>query len=425
MDYQKFISAKSQQRNPSPIRALGKYMFEEGMISLGAGHPNPSTFPYAGMVLKLKNGEEIEVDSALFQRSLSYDLTSGLPQLNSWLRQLQTLEHNPPVDFTLSIGSGSQDILSKALEMFIEPGAALLVEDPTYAGILNFLKSQPCDLVGIATDAHGLIPEALEKILKNWPESNPTGKKDQPRPQVLYTIPCGGNPTGASATFERKQKIYEICRTYDILIVEDDPYYYLQFASPRIASYLSIDVDGRVLRFDSMSKILSSGVRLGWVTGPAALVERIDLHTMSTNLQPAGVSQVMAYELLNKWGHEGFFEHIRQVSNFYREKLEEFRKYLDKRMTGYAEWSIPECGMFVWLKLLGGVTDSFELIMNQALKKKVIAVPGMVFLPAGEKTPYIRLSFSNVSPENMNEALRRLAEVVQEEADRNGVAIQS
>lgn len=116
----------------------------------------------------------------------------------------------------------------QALEMFAEPGSALLVEEPTYTGALSFLQTQPCDLVPVATDKEGIVPEALEEILANWPNSNPTGKKDQPRPQVIYTVPIGGNPTGVSATLERKKKTYAICQKYDVLILEDDPYYYLQ-----------------------------------------------------------------------------------------------------------------------------------------------------------------------------------------------------
>jgi DNA-binding transcriptional MocR family regulator len=159
--------------------------------------------------------------------------------------------------------------------MVIDPGTPILVEDPSYTGALAFLKTQPCKLIGVATDAYGLIPEALDEVLSKWTD----GKK----PNVLYTIPCGGNPTGATATLERKQKVYAVCQKHDLLILEDDPYYYLQFTS-RVPSYFSMDQDARVLRFDSMSKVLSSGLRIGWVTGPAELVRRIDLHTMVINL---------------------------------------------------------------------------------------------------------------------------------------------
>ncbi|KAI8078662.1 pyridoxal phosphate-dependent transferase [Halteromyces radiatus] len=416
MDYSKFISEHSKARNPSSIRALMPYVNRKDIISLGAGQPNPATFPFASMTVTLKNGDVMEMDPELFQRCLSYDATAGLQPLQDWLRELQKIEHQPTVEFDVAIGAGSQDLLTKGLEMMINPGDAVLVEDPSYTGALAFLDTQPCDVVGVPTDTSGMIPEAFESLLANWPASNPHGKKDQPRPKVLYTTPTGGNPSGVTISEERRKQMYDICHKYDIMILEDDAYYYLQFGNKRVPSYFSMDVDGRVLRCDSMSKILSSGLRIGWVTGPKVMIERINMHTMASNLQPSGVSQLLAFELLQKWGHDGFMEHVGKVSDFYREKRDLFVDSLNKYMKGRAEWVIPEAGMFVWVKLLGGITDSFDLVMNKALKRRVLAIPGVAFKPMGDKTPYIRLSFSNVVKEDMDEALRRLAEVIDEEA---------
>ncbi|KAI8344715.1 pyridoxal phosphate-dependent transferase [Chlamydoabsidia padenii] len=411
MDYSYFISEHSKARNPSSIRALMPYMNRKDIISLGAGQPNPATFPFAAMTITLKNGDVMEMDPELFQRCLSYDATAGLQQLQDWLKELQRIEHHPSVDFDLAIGSGSQDLLTKGLEMMINPGDYVLVEDPAYTGALAFLESQHCNVVGTKTDQGGMIPQAFEDLLATWPS-------DKPRPKVLYCHPTAGNPTGISISEDRKRQIYAICQKYNLMILEDDAYYYLQFGNKRIPSYFSMDVDGRVLRCDSMSKILSSGLRLGWVTGPKVLIERMNMHTMVTNLQPSGIPQLMTYELLNKWGHEGFLNHVGEVSHFYEQKRDLFVASLDKYMTGRAEWVVPEAGMFVWLKLLNGITDSFDLVMNKALKKRVVAIPGDAFMPMGNKTPYIRVSYSNVDKDQMDEALRRLAEVIDEEAQQ-------
>lgn len=307
--------------------------------------------------------------------------------------------------------------------MMINEGDSILVENPTYTGALSFLETLNCDLADIATDEFGIIPEALEKMLANWPESNPSGKKNQPRPHCLYTIPSGGNPTGVSATLERKKAVYKICSKYDILILEDDAYYFLQFTKNRTPSFFSMDVDGRVLRCDSMSKILSSGLRLGWISGPEPLIDRINMHTMVTNLQPSGIPQAMTYGLLEKWGHQGFLDHVTRVADFYAEKRNEFVECLDRRMKGRATWSVPNAGMFVWLRLLGGITDSYDLIMTKALKENVLAIPGLAFMPQKNVNNYVRVSYSNVTKENMDEALRRLANVIDKEAAKNGVAI--
>ncbi|KAI8384034.1 pyridoxal phosphate-dependent transferase [Blakeslea trispora] len=424
MDYSKHISEASKARNPSAIRALMPYMNRKDIISLGAGQPNPATFPFASMSITLKTGEHIQLDDDLFNRALSYDLTAGQPGLNAWLCELQRLEHRPPVEFDLSIGAGSQDLLTKALEMMTNPGEALLVENPTYTGALSFLDNLDCTLADVATDDLGIVPESLEAMLANWPESNPTRNKNQPRPHCLYTIPSGGNPTGVTASLERKKAVYAICSKYDIMILEDDAYYYLQFDT-RIPSYLSLDTDGRVLRCDSMSKILSSGLRLGWITGPKPLIERINMHTMVTNLQPSGVPQAMVYALLETWGHSGFFAHVDRVADFYREKRDQFCECLTRHLKGRAEWAMPTAGMFVWLKLLGGIEDSYDLVMNKVIKENVLAIPGLAFMPQKNKNPYVRVSFSNVTKEDMDEALRRLASVIDKEAELNGAKIEA
>lgn len=184
--------------------------------------------------------------------------------------------------------------------MLISPGDNVLFESPGYVGVIAFLRHQPCNLVGndlslplfvhvkmrlcsllilyswslsldVNLDSNGIVPSKLREQLDNWPA-------DKRKPKLLYTVPVGGNPTGVSQTLERKKEIYDIARQHDLLILEDDPYFYLQFGD-KIPSYFSMDVDGRVLRFDSMSKILSSGLRVGWATGPVELINVMNLVT--------------------------------------------------------------------------------------------------------------------------------------------------
>ena len=186
-------------------------------------------------------------------------------------------------------------------------------------------------------DAH-----VLSKILREWP-------KDTPRPKILYTVPIGGNPTGISTTLERKKQIYALAQEFNLLILEDDPYYYLQFDSKRISSYFSMDVDQRVLRFDSFSKILSAGARIGWVSGPKELIERIVLHGQASNLHPSGISQTFLFALLNQWGHSGFLQHTVSVSEFYKSKRDAFITSAERHLTGLCEWTVPSAGIFYYL----------------------------------------------------------------------------
>ncbi|KAG0321982.1 hypothetical protein BGZ99_003566 [Dissophora globulifera] len=395
--------------NSFTVRRLIPLTKIPGMISLGAGAPNPGLFPFEGINITLKTGESLQVDSTVLEESLTYGPSDGIPQLNSWLKELQRLQHAPPRDFAVAIGTGSQDLVTKGLQMLISDGDNVLFESPGYVGVIGFLRSQPCNLIDVDLDLHGVIPSRLREQLDNWPA-------DKRKPKMLYTVPVGGNPTGVSQTLERKKEIYEIARQHDLLILEDDPYYYLQYGE-KIPSYLSFDVDGRVLRFDSMSKILSSGLRVGWATGPAELINVMNLVTQTSNLQPSSIAQAITYTLVQSWGHQGFYEHTLKVARFYKERCQLFCKYARKHLEGLAEWVEPNAGMFVWF-YLNGIKDSSDLIMNKAVEKKVLLVPGIDFFCHPEESgpsKFVRASFSNVTEEDMDQGLERLASLLREQ----------
>ncbi|KAJ3036715.1 hypothetical protein HDV00_002427 [Rhizophlyctis rosea] len=405
--YERFFSQRSAARKPSAIRSLQKFLSVPGMISLGGGNPNPGTFPYKSMTYTLQNGDVVNVSDADMQKALQYSPTNGLPDFVAWLKSLQIAEHKPAYeDFEICVGNGSQDVLTKAFEMLLSEGDYLLIESPAYVGSLAFLKPFGIKFAEVALDAEGLNPNALEKVLAEWPTP-------ETRPKVLYTVPTGGNPTGISTTLERKKRVYEIAKKYDIIILEDDPYYYLQFGASRTPSYFSFDDDRRVLRFDSLSKILSAGVRIGWVTGPAPLVDRIVLHGQATNLHPSGLSQILVYSLLQKWKIEGFLSHADSVAKFYLTKRDVFLESATRHLSGLAKWTAPDAGMFFWIHLLR-IADSSSLITQKAMAKKVLLVPGFEFFPNPRTTPYVRASFSTASPQEIDEALARLGELIRE-----------
>ncbi|TPX65016.1 hypothetical protein CcCBS67573_g08246 [Chytriomyces confervae] len=407
MDYQAFIAPLSKRRQPSAIRSLMPLMAQPGMISLGGGNPHPGTFPFVGMSIQLRSGETLTLDEQEVATGLQYSPTNGLPRLVDWLRKLQTTEHKPPVEFDVCVGNGSQDVLTKAFDMLLTSEDTLLCESPAYVGSLSFLRPLGCKFAEVSSDAEGLQPKELERVLAEWKDS-------ATRPRVLYSVPIGGNPTGCSTTLERKKEIYEIARKYNLLIMEDDPYYYLQFGETRTPSYFSMDVDGRVLRFDSFSKILSAGVRVGWVTGPKPLIERITLHSQASILHASGMSQLMVQKVLEHWGIEGFLKHTDAVSGFYKSKSQFFIECAKKHLTGLAEWVEPNAGMFVWIKL-SGISDSSSLIKMKAVEKKVLLVPGFEFFPNPKVTPYVRASFSTATYEEIDLALARLADLIRSE----------
>jgi len=252
-----------------------------------------------------------------------------------------------------------------------------------------------------------LCPDAFSKAVEASKRNGPENKR-----RVLYVIPTAQNPSGSTLSNERRKKVYEIARTNNMIIMEDDPYYFLHPNRNQVTSFLSMDTDGRVLRFDSMSKLISSGMRVGFVTGPKELMEKINFHIQATNLHNSGISQVLMYKLLTHWGVDGMDDHAQNAAQFYCNRRDILLSAANTHLNGLAEWVAPEAGMFLWIKLLNGVSDTKGLIEDKAAKANVLFVPGQSFCPMGEKSPYVRASYSTATDHDIHVAMERLAALI-------------
>ncbi|KXN86754.1 Kynurenine/alpha-aminoadipate aminotransferase, mitochondrial [Leucoagaricus sp. SymC.cos] len=434
--YVSFLSQNAKERKLSPIRSLLPLEKTPGIISLLAGKPNPTMFPITSLSFTARSPHSSsptdEVSYSLtgdeLAQGLQYGDTAGIEPLKDWLYGLQEYSHGRKrgEGWSIHVGSGSQDMIYKAVQVLVDDGDPVLIESPVYAyvspstssvltksrpgfplnsGVIPMFQTLHCELLEIETDAEGISTSSLRAKLENWP--------------------YGCNPTGMTATLERRVEALKIAREHDLIILEDDPYYYLYYGTaPRPPSYFSLEKEvlpetGRVLRFDSFSKILSAGIRVGFASGPEALLKSIERHTATLNLQTPTFTQFIVYRILDSWGYDGFKVHTGRVSAFYREKRDVFQAAMEKYLAGYAEWVKPEAGMFFWFKLNlnsnvsdedGG--DSEFAIRTTAFENGVLALPGKVFLPNGNKTAYVRASFSLSPPEDVYEALKRLATAI-------------
>lgn len=412
VDYGSYLSEIARARRPSPLRELYPLLKIPGMISLGGGMPHPSTFPVSGLQFSLKGvSAPIKLTAAEIDTAFQYTLTQGLPELTAQLKTLLHHTHHSPQQSEVIVTNGSQEALAYAFEMLLNPfgRSSLLIEAATYAGSLEMLEPLGVNLVSVDIDSDGMIPQHLADILATWHEKFPS----KPKPRVLYTIPTGSNPCGYTQPLTRRRQIYEIAREHQLIILEDDPYYYLQFSRP-VPSYYSFDLDGRVLRFDSFSKILSAGFRLGFVTGPAELLANMLHHVGARVCHSSNVTQMIAAKVLANMGLSGFDAHVRETKDFYRKQSEHMLRAAHKHLTGLAEFNTPNSGMFMWIKVKG-IEDSFHLINEHAVASKVLLLPGRSFLPRdGKPTAYVRASYSVATPEMMDEALHRLALIIRQ-----------
>ncbi|KAG8821443.1 hypothetical protein FRC17_009826 [Serendipita sp. 399] len=438
--YSDFLSILSKSRLPSAIRTLLPYEDRPNMLSLLAGKPNPALFPITALSVTVRSpidsssSTQLTIDGKMLEDALQYGPTQGVPQAHKWFVGLQEVAHNRPAtggEWGLSVGNGSQDLIYKAFAALVNPGDPVLVEAPVYAGVIPLLAANHASSIEIETDQNGVSVSSMREVLESWPANTP-------KPKLFYTVPYGCNPSGVTTTLERRLEVLKLAHEHNFIILEDDPYYYLYFGdTPRPPSYFELEGQqgqqgrdsgipvGRVLRFDSFSKILSAGMRLGLVTGPRPLVEAINMHSATSNLQPSSTTQIIAYTLFNSWGYDMFFAHTRLVSEFYRQKRDVFASALDRHLKGLAEWTLPEAGMFFWIKLYvppssntsNGAQDAKEgdsekLIREKALEAGVLALPGKSFFVKARTTPYVRTAFSLLDENEVDEALRRLAVVV-------------
>lgn len=440
-DYGPYLSSVSARREPSAIRRLAPLLSRPGMVSLGGGMPNPDLFPFASMnfgvtdpttVQEGGDGEgkelRIELSDDELRSALQYSPTPGLPALVKELRELQRREHaiDVPGDersgrYDVTVTSGSQDGLTKAFEMLLDPTSddELFVECPTYSGALAFLRPFGVEMTPVDSDGSGLVPESLSEALAESDARNDESGSRKKR-KVLYVIPTAQNPSGSTLPNDRRERIYELASEHDMIVLEDDPYWFLHPERKSLKSFLSLDVDGRVMRFDSSSKLLSSGMRIGFVTGPKPLMERLNFHVQATNLHTSGLSQIATAKLLEAWKAEGFDQHARRVAKFYDGRRDVLVSAAERHLKRLASWTIPEAGMFLWIRLDDAIVDAKALIEEKAAAANVLFVPGQAFDPSDEPSRYVRASYSTATDDEMDKAMERLAMIVREEIEARG-----
>lgn len=372
-----------------------------------------------------------------FGMALNYGFTAGSPQLLRFITEHIEMIHKPPnADWACAVTCGTTSALDILFRILLDRGDWVLMESYTYPGTKEAMSPLSARTIGIEMDKQGIIPKKLEDVLVNWDSSR--GNK----PIVLYMIPSGHNPTGVTQSSERRKAIYEIAERHDLIILEDDPYYFLHLEAAgkcqnlddyiRILppSYLSLDTSGRVIRLDSASKILSPGLRCGWISGASHFVDKFLNYTEFSTVAPSGPSQVMIYKLLDEsWGHAGFLAWLFELSTRYQAcrntLLRACEKYLPRQR---CHWVIPEVGMFVWIRVdaapacrsrrtataqLSTDYDLEDTLYRYAKESGVQVSKGSWFAtetPSGDTGCYLRLTFGAIDEKVLDEAVRRLGE---------------
>ncbi|KAL3159334.1 hypothetical protein ABBQ32_011286 [Trebouxia sp. C0010 RCD-2024] len=424
------LSKEGQARN---LSSLSKFIFSflgiPGMVSLHGGLPNASIFPFKSMKVELQDGTWLDMsETEKMDAAQQYNTNGrGYPPLLEWAKQNAQQLHAPPARQEVVITSGNNHAIDMVLCCLLNRGDSLLCDEYTYSHLVEAMVGpKGYRALPVPMDDFGMTPEALEQTIEDLKA------KGQPLPRVLYLVPNGQNPVSYVAPLERRQALYQTSRKYDLMIVEDDPYFFLQFPHNREVpglwnmgrSYMSLDTDGRVVRLDSFAKFLAPGFRLGWLTAHPHFVDKFTYHMHGTALGPCSTTQVMLAELVQHWGSAGLDRHLKSLQTVYKRRALLMHTAAKQHLEGLASWLPPEAGMFMWLKLEGGVKDADDII--DALKDEQVAVvPGRISHCNGPRPPFpcpfVRLSFAMAPEEDIPKGIERLANVlkrVQNKSDR-------
>lgn len=381
----------------SAIREIFKLLAKPGIISFAGGAPAPELFPK-------KELAEIsrEILETKGEIALQYGVTEGYEPLRNWTREKLIREGNFSDGDNCIIVSGGQQGIALASKSLINPGDGVVCELPSFIGGLNSFRSYNAEILGVPLKEDGIDTDAFEELLKN--HSNI---------KILYTIATFQNPSGITASLEKRKKILELASKYDFLIFEDNPYGDLRFSGEDVPTMKSLDKEGRVIYFGSFSKILSPGLRLGYTCANAELMERMIICKQVSDVHTNVLSQMVAYEFLSKYSIE---EHINKLREVYGRRCKLMIECMDKYFPSCVTHTTPEGGLFLFCTMPEKY-DSAE-VLKAALEKGVAFVPGKATM-IDDKAKYstFRLNYSNASEENIEKGIKILGEVLHEIMD--------
>lgn len=413
MNIQDRLAERAKDKAPSAIRELVKYMNIDGMISLGGGYPNPDTFVFERVKIKFKGGQEIEIDGEELTAASQYgpsDAHSNLKkELQGWHRFKDGVDLK---DDQLVVLNGCQEGLFVMAYLFANPDDQIIIEEPIYTGTLAAFRSFTKHFIAIPLDAQGMKTEILDDKLE---KIEMTGEA---LPKFIYTIPNGHNPGGVSMSLERRKQLLDIADRYGLLVLEDDPYQLVKLDNkPPLPTLQSLDKHNRVIRLDSFSKIFAPGLRIGYVSGPAEVMRQFVLFKQSANLHTSTFIQVILLRYLLAAGFQQFRELIKMNCESYRINRNAMVAAAKKYLLPDVKYNIPNAGMFIWFEL-PKQCNARRMIDEQSEELKVLLVPGDAFSSQNGCKNFMRASFSMVTPEQIDEGMRRFAEMIKNELHR-------
>ncbi|MCL2057063.1 MAG: PLP-dependent aminotransferase family protein [Oscillospiraceae bacterium] len=383
MEYR--ISNRMQGLRPSAIREIFKYAGDPSVISLAAGDPAPESLPVAEMK---------EILSALLDENpmaaLLYSQSEGHPPFRAAVKEYAARVYGAfGPDDELIITSGAQQCMDLTCKTLCNEGDTIICEDPSFIGSLNCFRSYNVNLVGVPMEHDGIDLEKLEAALKSNPHT-----------RFLYLIPNFQNPTGITMSMEKRRAVYELAKMHGVLILEDNPYGDLRFEGENLPAIKSMDTEGIVIYAGTFSKILSTGMRVGYLIAPRELMGKIVVAKQCTDVHTGMLGQLLCHRFL---AERDICAHVEANKKIYAEKCRLMLGEMEKGFPAGVTWTKPQGGLFIWCTMPKHV-DGADFAMRLVRDHKVCVVPGGAFAVDSKSAAHancFRMNFSTPSPEKI------------------------
>lgn len=388
------FSNKVKDLKPSAIREIFKSLTDPSVISFAAGNPSPLSFP----VEKLQGlaNEIFQTESA---KSLQYGITEGYAPLREQVAERLKTKFGIGREYDMTIiTSGGQQGIDLACKVLCNEGDTVICENPSFIGALNAFRSYGVNLKGLDVGTDGIDPAELEEVLK-------TDK----RVKLIYLIPTFQNPAGITMSLEKRKAVLALAKKYGVVILEDNPYGELRFAGTDVPTLKSMDDEGVVLYSGSFSKVLSAGMRVGFLCGHETLVGKIVVVKQTNDVHTNLFFQMLCSKFIETYGLD---DHIRSINRLYGENCAVMLSEMDKLFPKSVKYTRPEGGLFLWVTLPEG-TDMKDFLAR-AVEAKVAVVPGATFLPEAGESLSFRMNYSMPTVEQIRTGVAALAGVMKD-----------
>ena len=400
MNWDSLFATRTQQMKRSTVREILKLTARAEVISFAGGLPAPELFP----VERIRQATDM-VLAERGQEVLQYSTTEGMPELRDLIAKRLSAGKFQISRDNIIITSGSQQGVDMIARIFLDEGDRVIVENPTYVGMMTSWRPFNLEFSAVPTDDDGMIVDELEPLLAQ-------------KPKLMYAIPTFQNPQGTTLTRARRENLARLIAQFGLPFVEDDPYGELRFSGEPVPTVLQIEaeqrgattLDGNVIYCGTFSKVLTPGLRIGWVAAAYPVIDKLVQVKQATDLHTSTFNQFVSYEVARD--EEFLNEHIETLREVYRQRRDLMLQTMDEHFPQEVTWTRPDGGLFLMVTMPPYLNA--RDVLKQALEHDVAFVPCDDFYIGDAGHNMFRLNYSNARPERIVEGIKRLGSVLKE-----------